>query len=173
MEATTELNLQAFCRFGKVLSVKMDAPWVIGGWEYATDGVICIRILTTKADGEKTGQPDAEALFKGFDPEKCDTPWLSGFVSDEIKTCCPQCDGDGYVYDVDGEQTRCIMCAGLGMAYVEMPRRINGIKIANLYDRLIQSLPGVQFSRADKPPTNKMIRFAFLGGQGAVMGLQE
>ena len=68
---------------------------------------------------------------------------------------------------------RCMMCVGIGRMLVEQPRRHNGILIANVYDRLIQTLPGtVLLSKSDRPIAG-MVRFVFAGGEGAVMGLKE
>jgi hypothetical protein len=176
MTTTTSiyLDLQPFCQFGPNVGEQLlNSPFIRGGWEYATDGKICIRRPTIKQDDDLEGRPKAYALFDGFDPATCDRRWDAAAPAEVINDCCPQCDGEGYLYDEDRDETRCMMCVGLGRTMVEQPRRFNGVKIANVYDRLIQSLPGVLISTSDKPKRYGIVRFVFDGGQGVVMGLSE
>jgi len=60
----TDEQLLAFCNKGKP---KLATPWTEGGWRYATDGLICIRVPDPRGTApDLLSRPRAAALFDFF-----------------------------------------------------------------------------------------------------------
>lgn len=112
----TEIDLERFCakETEHPSYEALERPWNAGGWRYASNAMICVRVPTTEPDDEnKLGRPkfkDAARLFamKGFNFAACSEPWPAPpYV--RVEDDCPDCVGSGKLGAV-----RCSECGGEG-----------------------------------------------------------
>lgn len=97
----------------------LDSPWIHNGWQYATDGRICVRQPTLQPTIDDVHRPAVAHLFRNF--PACLQPW-------------PKHDGE--VVEVD--------CSRCGMR-APKPITLAGRKIAGRYCVKIQALGDVQY----------------------------
>ena len=162
MTTQTSINLKPFCaKPGGRYS--LDAPFVIGGWLYATDGAVIVRIPAT-SEPDVGLERKVPRKLEAYLPTVADDATWHAFP--KVKECLP-CAGHGFI-DVPcptcGQDTK-KMCECKATAI-----RLGPAEVAEYYASLIASLPGVQYV---KPATaNDIVRFRFDGGEGSVMPLQ-
>jgi hypothetical protein len=167
------MDLQDFCSDETRMAIC--TPFVRDGWKYATDGRICVRILTTEPDdsNEPYKRPDASALFKGFNVdglEPFEIPTIKGVKIIE----CDSCNGDGYAICDMGHEHECNDCDGDGH-YEEWPKNeVGGQTFSERYLSKIINLPGLQFfARSADMETLKPAFFTFDNGQGLLMPIRK
>lgn len=185
-----QIDMSHFCHIGDNRRYRRTTPWVQGGWRYATDGIICMRMPSQESDTSPSSDgvpfPPAPDLFEKFEAAKCIMPWPKESPIHRATEKCPACYGEGTINDVtvyrDGEDNtgnlvdvdedlrRCPMCSGIGTAELDIHRVVGNHHIGIIYDRLVCLLPDVMYEAgiATKP-----LRFVFDGGQGVVMGLRK
>jgi hypothetical protein len=111
--AETEIDLTRFCAEENRFAAAMDRPWVNGGWRYACDGRIGVRVpAPSEADSKPPFGlrfPPAAEIFAPVSWEGLKlSPWPEdGWV--DGKTPCWGCDGTGRV-----ERQTCQRCEGKG-----------------------------------------------------------
>ena len=119
------MDLQKFCAKDSI-KYAIANPFVRGGWRYATDGRVLVRVPAPliPSDGiNREQQPDVDTVLRGVDFTKC-TESMPPLRSDsrgkdKEKKCnckmCPSCDGTGGCVCPDcGNGHDCPVCDGLG-----------------------------------------------------------
>jgi hypothetical protein len=180
-----DIGLKIFCA-AEDSRYALASPWVRGGWEYATDGRIMVRVSSPESDTPQQDArpfPPAHEIFeKHFDAIKCIEPWPA-------VRYCPHCFGtgemgctgesfedDGFRGSWDGCKHKCPVCnGGLPHGDVEIRQGVPSVVIGEhwlnvVYDAKIKLLSGVRYSPAK---SNQPLPFIFDGGQGCVMGLRK
>lgn len=155
----TTTNLDVFCDEpgGRY---QIDKPFVVRGWQYATDGRIMVRIPAN-------GDPDVDFSKRRVPrkPEEClpELPEGVRWIKFPNVRECVMCDGHG---SVD------VQCPHCGQDIKESCKcRKNRVglgkaSISKYYAALIASLPKAEYAEpanADDP-----VRFRFEGGEGAI-----
>lgn len=191
MSTQAAIDLQPFCAKEDWLSARA-APFVAGGWRYACDGIICVRM---PAPGEPDDPiPWRTTIADLFHPIGATPPWpTGGEVRGEcdcddcdgegkvgIESKCPKCYGDGECShcgreceNCDGEGMiesggrDCPACGGKGRVEGLLHRVIGVHCIAGKYDALIRTLPNVRYEVGAKDCA-KPLAFVFDGGQGVI-----
>lgn len=162
---TTPIDLQAFCGLSESGYTE---PWIAGGFEYATDGLICVRVRTSKPDrGPSDGRPAppaADIFAAHFDGADVSVSWPAGPYEAE----CPDCLGLGFKRcKACGHEDECTLCEGYGRYAPELP---GGVKIRAKHADCIHYLPGVRYAKVSR---GKPMPFRFDGGEGVVLTLRE
>lgn len=191
------MDLQAFCSTDTEGSWAKNwlKPFIVGGWQIATDGKIAVRIPCEGFPDTPGIKASVDEVFSRADFSTCITPWPdTSFVrgGDTCQTCdgygyldrvkCKACDGVGTVECPHcGNEDDCEHCSGKGHVHGGKPcpdcktkgrcvqdlyRMVGGDCIAAKYDRLIATLPNVRWGA--KIATGPL-PFVFDGGQGLVM----
>lgn len=182
------IDMEPFCDPD---DVRLRSPWNEGGFSYATDRAIIVRVPTNVPDSpplDGLGRPNAHvnALFTSqwkddsdFVPwpheqcPMCETCSGSGFM--HTTGTCGECGGSGSVEcQCCGSDTTCEQCEGDGIVENHpacacldgFTMELNESNhISAKYVRLISTLPGVKYRNED----NKIL-FRFDGyGQGICM----
>jgi hypothetical protein len=178
------INLNIFCA-SEGSRYAISSPWVRGGWEYATDGRIAVRLPTITADTaeDETGPllPAFQKFDQYMDAAKCTQPWPD-------VPYCLHCFGEGQIGckgcgtdDCEGGcYSKCPLCNGAksppGIITASNPHAIEVGQhwVALRYDAKIKSLTAVRFQPvAHNAETPVPVPFVFDGGQGLVMGLRK
>lgn len=193
--ATNTIDLTKFC--GKASSAYPFAePFVAGGWRYATDGRICVRVPAA-------GEPDSDKVVKHVEqsfahPRDNAIPWPTNgavYGDGECWSCdgtgytertnCKKCDGRGETFcDHCGRDGDCEECGGKGYSVMDKAcrtckgkgfceqikyRMVGEFAVRGDFDALIRSLPDVRWA-GNRTEANS-VHFVFAGGEGVVMRL--
>jgi len=148
-------------------------PFVIGGWLYATDGRIAIRIRTMAADTPSLETPDMVGLFDTLTPTAVAwLPWPTKHpeATSQIPECCPICDGMGWYY-TDGESKACIYCDRGGDVEKINDRIVGKAIFAGRYCARISQLPNCFYR--DPQREDEVLWFRFSGGDGLLMPMKK
>jgi hypothetical protein len=168
------IDLRPFCAIGDYGVAKMDEPWVLDGWRYATDGRILVRVPAAGVPNTITIPdhhfPPAQKLF-AESPAVEPIPWPTApLVLKSIE--CLQCDGSGRIGCEDCDNLeRCLVCGGIGYGSLPLYRKVGEHMIAVAHDMIIRSLPNVRWF----PGKHYLhpLPFIFDGGEGRQMGLSS
>jgi hypothetical protein len=177
MSTKTEIDLQAFC---DAASTRYAAPFVQGGWRYATDDRILVAVpalgepdTTHNAKGEAIRTPKLGPIMEGFEQvehwhplpprSECHECDLGGYVTCE--RCrgtgfhiCPTCYHEGECGYCDDGQGACTCYSTFGDQHV-----------ATWLVQKMRTLPGVEWGSTGP----QCIFFRFDGGRGRVMPLDK
>ena len=170
-KSTEDINLGQFCAsrdslISPISRFDIYEPFALGGFEYATDGVVCVRVPTAADDA--TGKlPPVGAL-----------PWEQEGDTVEV-SCerkvqkCPWCDGSGTEFEWQKilPERPCEQCHGSGKISHPPYVLLGGQWFAGRYIRPLSELPN---ARLVCPPdiaadsiTPRLIRFD--GGEAMLM----
>lgn len=167
----------------------LSRPWVFGGWRYATNGMIAVRVSAegeTDTVAEKTRQPGfpkahlefekqgfslCRSRWKQLDKEAaCSQCFGSGEQQQECQACkgsgCKRCDQRGVRAYADSSV--CLACLGTGATPAD--QKIGPQKFAGWLLEIVQSVPGCRYKNnrnvkeKDHPP------LVFIG-DGGLQGL--
>jgi hypothetical protein len=190
IEPTSATDLKRFCGFLSEHMATAD-PWVSGGWRYATDGRVCVRVPapgepdTPTPDFSAPRLPPAAELFPLRPARYSLAPWPTDGI-EPGHTPCWECNETGIVDTTSCDRCRgmgckkckghgwtggrsCTNCDGFGQV-TGKGRRVGEHLIALRLDRLVRSLPGVFFLM--DVGWAKPLPFVFDGGgEGIVMGM--
>lgn len=188
---TKQIDLQPFCDTEDV-RYALSTPWVKGGWRYATDGRICVRVTTDEADSPTYNEdglkrPGADRLFDDFPPDGFedmpksldeqvdDAPDAPRLCECAKLVLCPKCKGDDWCDKCvawEGEivkaNQKCETCGGKG----ELPRVYQGIGnewFDKWYLDKMRALPNLLVQSLDK----NRLAFVFDGGEGLLMSVRN
>jgi len=196
MTTETGVDLKRFCASETYGEHTFGEPFVVGGWRYATDGRIAVRVPAP-------GEPDAERFIKTIPgvfawngsaqrawPDTgevlaqgscwdCKGYGLLGRAKCEEcggtgETVCHHCGNETECEECDGDGflgtgEHCATCGGKGHCVRTAYRMVGEFAVRGDYDALIRSLPGVRWLGNDV--ANNNVHFVFDGGEGVVMRL--
>jgi len=123
---TAETDLSIFCKaeIDDRGRHRMRSPCTHGGWTYATDGRLIVRIPAPESiDVPRPDYfPGADEIMKNFDPSLCTTPFPDITTETKQVVCphcppgkCKKCDGDGELECWHcGFTNECKECEGTG-----------------------------------------------------------
>lgn len=164
----------------------LDRPWILGGWRYATDGRICIRIKTNSPDNVEWKRGSCRDWYvRTDDRDEPRVPDVSGigwkhFLIDDwqpwpdanyVDGNVP-CEADGC--DVDYDPSACQACEGKGTVTGPAYQQMGQAWIAVKYDKLIRQLSGAEWSFGGVDHENETpVLFRFDGGEGIIMPIQR
>ena len=183
------INIQQFClnpNDAEYINARIVRPFVVGGWQYGTDGKIIVRIPTTESD---TLPPVIISAFEGpkfrpesvfdryFDPalgadNASFLPWPSDVLIVRKVLPCPNSQKDKF--NVTVCLRYCPLCHGDAEFEQDHRCMVGEHWIAAKYHSLIDTLPDVKY--IDVPAKNERgdfvpLPFIFDGGQGLICGL--
>ncbi len=157
-------DLQKFC-FEGLGKDKIKIPWTDGGYTYATNGHICIKVPALSDVSVEPNPVNAEKIFRET-PQPAEWFPVPRVKKPKIpkETVCTDCEGSGK--DDDNE---CPECGGTGKVeeYISpCYLKIGNQSFAEKYLYLIQGFPNVQIG----PVTGGIAaRIKFDGGEGLLM----
>jgi hypothetical protein len=190
--------LEKFCSRDETRT-KIQKPFSIGDYTYATNGHIIIRIDKVESIGSVENSLNPETLLT-WDHSKI-KEWLplpeySIDISDKCRYCkgtgksedCPECEDEGFVefsnahnyYEVEcktcdgsgtvvSDDSPCDYCGGGGYN-LNSPINFKDKKVNIIYLELIKDLPGIALSPAGDPM--EPVRFKFDDGCGFIMPMK-
>jgi hypothetical protein len=139
-------------------------PWTAGGWTYATDGRICVRLATSNPDDEDNAlerRPNAATLFD------FESTTLEAFPLPELKgvtrNTCEVCLGLGRKCCDLGHWHECDCDNGWDERWPIVD--IGGARLSERYLWKIKDIPGLRLYPRKSPLTTY---FTFDGGNGLV-----
>lgn len=108
------IDLKPFCGNEWEVREALRAPWVDGGWTYATNGHLIVRLPSGDAENTKTPRhpKNGPVLFGKWVDGAGD---LVAFPDLPEVTTCPMCSGAGHIEDEHGEKDQCFNCYGSGV----------------------------------------------------------
>lgn len=167
----SSIDLSKFCAVSFFGKYDLRLPFVVDGWKYATNNIICIRVAAP-------GEPNTPATENEIPPvadafsvtPACHSPWPTGPMI-RLLDVCRQCSGRGAVFchTCDERVCDCLMCRGMKKLMQDMGRRIGRHFISPDNVRCISELPNVHWS----DESDKFLCFTFDGGEGRVMPRPE
>ncbi len=143
---------EGYGRDGVILS----EPFIFNGWEYATDGMVIVRIPSA-AENTKGNFPITAADQFMAPPIGELRPWPSDIAWRYAR----------FEVANDYDEDEVIEARGLGSRLIGVHR------IDLFYECLIASLPNVRWYCDPNAVPWMPLRFVFDGGEGAVMGILE
>lgn len=186
---TTQIDLQKFCERDETPRYDINQPWVEGGWRYATDGRVLVRVpAPDEPDSPRpVNNKKRPRAFEILQPA-VDGDWEPWPAIDRCSTCgsdrrmmpCDNCHGNGMCICDDCEcEHKCGQCQGTGEEECMTCMGSHGVdhmfgqsKLAHRYAYMISKLPNaVYLPTEDKDAA--LIRFKFDGGEGAVCPLKQ
>jgi hypothetical protein len=188
-QTTPAIGLRKFCaESGSRLAI--DEPFIQDGWQYATNGIIAVRIPA--AEGEPDTPPNEKQRRRPrmkdvFTPiVAADDKWTAWPHVDPCSTCtatglvlCEECNGEGQCNQCkcksehecgfcDGEgKVECDLCCANG----SLEHRFGNAELARKLAYLVSQLPNVQY--VPQPEAEGAVRFKFDGGEGIVCSLRQ
>ena len=166
-------ELQKFCFMGEGKD-KIKVPWTDGGFTYATDGHICIKVPALSDIPIEPNPVNAEKVFR---ESQQPSEWfpVPRVAKPKIpkETVCSDCEGSGKDDDnrcpVCGHIMDCPECEGTGKVKEGiLPRylQIGHQSFDEKYLYMIQGFPNVKIG----PATGKIAaRIKFDGGEGLLL----
>ncbi|MFA5348374.1 MAG: hypothetical protein WC294_09570 [Methanoregula sp.] len=144
----------------------LSKPWSRGGYTFATDGRIAIRVPEIESVPDNPNAPDVMkiwpkepgeyiALPENIPPVTVDPcPWCCDYEKDAV---CEECNGTGFIEKAE---------------FV----RVGPTLYSNIYLNMIKDLPSLKFGsrvvkKGDRRPTPAI--FKFDGGEGLLMPIFE
>lgn len=176
---TKTIDLKPFCDPDSVCYALV-TPWNSGGWTYATDGHVLVRIPTGDPDtSDDKRRPAIPQEWFATEREWKWTTWPK-------RRRCQECGGAGdrqtkCDHCSAASRKRCADCDGTGLITLdcrcrETGKEICGVKISDHYAWLIGRLPGVECHVNDAPYPDGERGFLILrfdGGEGVIVGLAK
>jgi hypothetical protein len=171
------VDIQSFCSTEK-WRPRLHKPFSRGGYTWATNGHILIRVQLIKDVPDNGGSENVEGVWNThFKPESFKpAPPLSILPNiPTIKATCEACDGSGVEHECSHCSHECEECDGTGQAESQSERKssvtISGIPYSVHYVRQILSLPDCEIEAT--PVQDRALAFRFRGGEGILMALRE
>lgn len=145
-------------------------PWSRGGFTYATDGKLLVRLPGAVAP-ENPAAPDTSKL--PFDRERTFRRVTLALPDKREFEECESCNGSGHQHDCPGCQCTCDWCDGSGLVDPELrvSAELNGFLLSLKYARRLATLPDLEVEI--DPPAKEPVRFRFSGGDGFLSPMYE
>lgn len=163
------IDMQAFCRTDESPDkYYLSAPWSAGGYTYASNGGILIRVPRREDIPENENAPNVFTYRDVFN-RKPKLGWhpVPAVTVDMIP--CLDCNGRGKVFEFDNADFMCEDCAGTGkvekIECIEMHPDCF-VYFTNILLKLVGTLPDCEIGlNGGKEPC----RLRFQGGDGIIM----
>lgn len=151
------MNLTPFCS----IKGKWKEPWLEGGYRYATNAAIIVRVPHATDDVKKSNESE---VMDGFPVDRTDwIPWplvQPRLVGDQCYVC---------MNDIEVDESKCPICGGIEHVIgTDGACLIGSLLVRDWFCFLISALPGVTYLPVNE--TSHWIRFE--GGEGRIMGLK-
>lgn len=190
-----QIDLLKFCdSIPRPHALWTSKPFVRGGYRYATNSKMAVRVPSVDADSDIDARPQTLGLLVGyFDdfPAIVDTLWPEVETATDLVQCnecgghgnhsidCEECDGDGYevchscgheddceACNGEGEVAGddCEACSGKGQVEKLKWQRFEDGRISIENDLLVRELPNVRYVIV-----GHRILFTFDGGEGVTL----
>lgn len=161
-----EIDLKPFCSTDPFRPYLMQ-PWSRGGYTYATNGHILVRVALRDDVPDNSKAPDAETVIAACG--KHDMRSLPKYMLPKEKlTPCEKCSGTGNRHPCP-ECTcgSCDSCDGNGVEFDDTSVAVGQASVAARYLRLLSRLPNIQVPHW--PQAGGPMPFTFDGGTGVLM----
>jgi hypothetical protein len=154
----------------------LTAPFSVGEFTYATDGIVIVRVARLK----NVDELPKDSVLK--DPDKVVAGAAKAFYASPpsyklppappADLDCETCAGRGKVHSCPDCDCICDVCSGSGKQASEtkVSTEFDGVNFGLRYLRKVLALPGIEFS---KPHFPEQMFFRFDGGVGALMPLRS
>lgn len=164
-----EADLTPFCSKDEGRSY-LHTPFTRGGFTYATDGRVCVRVPRREGVVGHEKAPDASKVFPSPLPQT--TPLRIANLPEREMLPCGDCDDSGLAHSCPDCTHVCEKCGG-SLEYEEHRTvRLRGKRFSAIYLRMVAALPGVEAAIMAEPPFPKLY-FRFDGGDGVLMGQKQ
>jgi hypothetical protein len=168
------LDLQQFCSTEK-FRFNLHKPFSYGGFSYASDGIIAIRVARRDGIPEAEQAKIPQQIDKWFSELEgalfeSDMPALPDDEETETKEQCEECHGRGKDHDCPDCECVCENCKGSGEETITESISIDAFgSIFRLkLLRSVLQLPNVEVA-VDRVRPLKPMFFRFSGGEGCLM----
>ena len=148
----SDFDLSVFCGVGKS-KFDLSKPVTFGGWTYATDGFMVVRVLSHESAifPRPDHFPDCAHMFKDIASAERGDPLPSAFRTNDDVDCphcptelCEKCEGIGeLVCGECGSDYECKECCGRGYFFVGFCAICGGTRRHKGYQ--VQKICGVNF----------------------------
>ena len=148
----TASDLQPFC---DSISSNLSRPWTRGGYTYATNGHVMVRVPALADVDDNPDAPDAAAIFEKYfkadDPTILDWSRVPTPKTQEIN--CPDCDGTGFEHECPRCDCACEECDGTGVVTNGKINwvQVRGIQFSSKYLLMLRRLPGLKMCSPGAP----------------------
>jgi hypothetical protein len=164
------INLQPFCSTDASRPGLLQ-PFSLGGYTYATNGQILVRVPRREDVPERVAAPNPTRHFADVSHVSW-RPLRTVNIPAAIKKPCPSCDGRGTEHDCPNCECECDDCGGSGTVVGLASISIGAGPFNAEYVRLLASLPGILVPETvEAGPNPPPMPFKFDGGDGVLMGL--
>jgi len=160
--------LQRFCSVERSRAY-LCQPWTRGGYTYATNGHIAVRVPALSDVPDFKNAPDASRLWK-TEPTGAFIPAPHITLPKFVERQCLVCNGAGVFKDIDGED-ECEACWGSGKTPEDRSAGFACMTFAVRYLRKMWELPGLVLSPEISVGDNPYF-FRFDGGEGCLMQMR-
>ena len=165
------IDLQKFCSTDKSRN-HLHAPFSRGGYTWATNGHIALRLPLREDIPENDQSPNIERVWRdGVGEYVPVTPWI---VPKPDRKDCEMCDARGTLHECPSCTCECEECEGTGYVDEIQSVTVGSADIQAKYAALMMTLPGLAVIVPEKDDTKSMmLHFRFDGGEGILMKLRE
>lgn len=169
------IDLSKFVAPPSDIRVNLRQPFSKGGFTYATDGAIIVRVAYRPDVLEKDDAPNVEKLFSDHHTGAAFKPLPAvkwGKLSETKKQECRSCYGRGTEHDCPDCECECEDCDGTGTETVNIIATVSvrGATFKARYIKMISELPDCEFVTFSKDYAPNPFRFS--GGIGLIMSGQ-
>lgn len=163
----TKIPLQSFCASGDGFT-ELCKPINKGGFAYASDAMIMIRVPTSESDSPPIKR-DLPIMFARYFRSSNLLPWPSDAPMTRKLLPCPNADDDefGNLFCI----MECPLCHGARRFEQDYNCKVGNHPIAAKYHSLIDILPNARYEGGVK--WDRPLPFTFDGGEGLVMGMRD
>lgn len=162
-----ELDLTPYCGKEEERSY-LHAPFTRGGFTYATNGHICVRVPRREGMEGAKEAPDASKVFPSPLPPVAPLR-ISNLPEPDIQPCV-ECGGSRHAHDCPSCKCACDGCDGTGKYEQHRTMRLRGARFSVVYLRMLAAFPGIGVMVLPDKDTRPKLYFRFDGGDGVLMG---
>jgi len=190
-----KVDLNLFCRINRTWFLAMDKPWKSCGWQYASDGIACVRAPTNEPIDKHLVYMAVERWFDPVDRAEKAVRVPKVSLEDDSRpgpTCsackgtnvmpCHICRGYGRLVRLDeplecvcdtcggtGRVTPCTQCDAGTPIRLWRAVRLDGRYYGAGYIWLLSRLPGLRYIGTCQIYRGLVARFDFDGGEAIVL----
>lgn len=170
---TAAIDLQKFCSLealeGEWNSGKTGKPWTSGGFTYATNGHLCVRLPAIPEIPDNKEAPNTASL--PWDAVVTEDQWLKIDLLKFEQVDCEVCQRGEPIHRCPDCSCECENCDD-GKVFKDPVVKIGSKSVNPKYLKRIQELPNALVA-PDATPKEQAIPFKFDGGQGLLMPMRD